>query len=163
VRGSLEGPAHRATPIAIVAIASAALLSACGGSGGVDRGGFTAEDRKAARVVLGLLSQTSVYTSAAEISYTEGFPPTACAVHIVKRTPLTFKVFMSWIPPRGINRTYSWLQAVVGPEGLKQDYAFHLGSETTEAALRAHYGDAFSKPVHKCLVLQTHSFALLPT
>jgi hypothetical protein len=142
-------------------VASAALLSACGGGRGVDAGGFSAGDRKAARAVLTLLAQTAVYVTATETSYTEGFPPTACAVHIETRKPLTFKVFMSWVPPRGTNRTYSWLQAVIAPEGLKQAYSLHFGNEISERDLQAHYGSAFAKPVEKCLVLQNEKFGLL--
>jgi hypothetical protein len=147
-----------------VAALCAVALAACGG-GGTDRGGFTSGDRKAAESVLALLAQTAVYTSAVKTSYTQGFPPTACVVHIEKRRPLTFKVFMSWVPQltpgEAQGRTYAWLEAVIGPQGLKQDYSFRTGNEATEAALKTRYKDAFAKPVEKCLVLQNQRFALL--
>jgi hypothetical protein len=148
---------------AFVAVASAVVLAGCGaGSGGVDQGGFTAGQRKAAQDALIVLSGTSLWDTAAKASYTQGQPPTACVVHIVKPKPLTFKVFMTWIPDKGINLDYVWLQAVIGPEGLRRDYSFRLGNEFTKAALTAHYGDVFSKPVENCLVLQNGGFALVP-
>ena len=47
--------------------------------------------------------------------------------------------------------------------GLKGDYSFHQGNELSMANLKTHYGDAFSKPLHKCLVLQNQKFGLLPS
>jgi hypothetical protein len=154
----------RGVQIGFVAALSALALAGCGG-GGKDNGGFTSGDRKAAENVLALLARTAVYTAAVKTSNVQGFPPTACVVHIEKRKPLTFKVFMSWIPnlpPGGVQtRSYAWLAAVMGPQGLKQDYSFRTGNEPTEVALRTRYKNAFAKPVEKCLVLQNQRFALL--
>jgi hypothetical protein len=45
---------------------------------------------------------------------------------------------------------------------LKQNYSFHAGNEASEALLESKYGDAFNKPVEKCLLLQNRQFGLLP-
>jgi hypothetical protein len=154
-----------ATILTLAAFAGAVALAGCGG-GGVDRNGFSASQRKAARDVLAQLGQTSVYDAAREISLTEAKVPTACVVHIEKARPLTFRILITWIPEAaslgGSERAFAWLEAVVGPDGLRGDYSFHQGNERTKRALEAHYGDAFAKPAAKCLVLQNRQFGLLP-
>jgi hypothetical protein len=147
--------------LALGALAGAALLAGCGGGGKVDRGGFSAGDRRAAQAALDLLTQTSVKTVAVNLIATVGVPA-ACRVHIEARQPLTFKLFMSWIPTRGSSRTYAWLQAVIGPDGLKRDYAFHVGNETSAAAVKSHYGTAFAKPYEPCEVTNINTFSLVP-
>jgi hypothetical protein len=136
-------------------------LPACGGSK-VDAGGFTSSDRSAAEQALAQLANTAVWTTAAKATYTEGFPPTKCVVHIQKRKPLLFDVFMTWVPPPNANRTYTWLRALIGPDGVRGDYSFDYGNEVSQAALTSHYGSAFAKPVLNCLVLVNRKFALLP-
>ena len=136
-------------------------LPACGGSK-VDAGGFTSSDRAKAEQALAQLANTAVWTTAAKATYTQGFPPTKCVVHIQDRKPLLFDVFMTWIPLPNTNRTYTWLRAVIGPDGVKGDYSFAYGNEVSKAAVMAHYGSAFAKPVLNCLVLINRKFALLP-
>jgi hypothetical protein len=150
---------------------SVLLLAGCGGTS-TDAGGFTAADRTAANKALGALAQTSVYDAALEITQTAAEDPTACVVHIEGTNPLKFKVFMTWIPniknlggtvtQQAAARTYSWIQAIIGPEGLQGDYSFHEGNELSLAALKARYGDAFAKPVATCLLLENDAFGLLP-
>ena len=149
-----------------LALAMVALLAGCGGSK-VDSAGFTASQFKAAETALTFLGQTSVYDDALKTSDTEAEVPTTCTVHLEKKSPLTFKVFLTWIPNiantgKGNLRAYSWVEAVLGPDGLKQNYSFHAGNETSEALLESKYGDAFDKPVEKCLLLQNRQFGLLP-
>jgi hypothetical protein len=150
----------------IVVASSAVAVAGCGG-GATDEGGFTRNDRDAAAKVLGLLARTSVYTAASKMSLTQGGPPTDCFVHIQTRKPLTFRVFMTWVSARPISeveaqaRAYSWIEAVMGPRGLKQDYTLRSGNEVTAAGLRARYGDVTKKPVDNCLVLENQRFALL--
>jgi hypothetical protein len=150
-----------------VVIASSAVAAAGCGAGKTDEGGFTRSDRDAAAKVLGLLARTSVYTAAAKMSLTQGHPPTDCFVHIQTRKPLTFRVFMTWVSARPASeveaqaRAYSWIEAVMGPKGLKQDYTLRSGNEISETGLRAQYGDVAEKPVDKCLVLENQRFALL--
>ena len=150
-----------------MAAGAAVALAGCG-SGATDQGGFTSGDRKAARNVLALLGQTAVYDAALKISLTDAAVPTTCVVHIETRKPLTFRVFLSWIPSAeaiggGSVRAYAWLDAVMSPGGLSKEHAFHQGNELTLAGLKAHYRDVFSKPVEKCLVLQNQQFGLLPS
>jgi hypothetical protein len=157
----------RRLALLLAGVLSVAALSGCGGGGTVDKGGFTLDDRNAASKVLSLLAKTSVYTAAMKMSLTQGAPPTDCLVHIQTRKPLTFRVFMAWVSQRPQSeveaqaRAYSWLDAVMSPEGLKDDYELRSGNETTEAALRAEYGDVASKPVNKCLVLQNQRFGFI--
>jgi hypothetical protein len=152
--------------IVCAAVATMTLLAGCGGSK-VDSAGFTASQFKAAEQALGFLGQTSVYDDALKTSDTEAEVPTTCTVRLEQKSPLTFKVFLTWIPNiantgKGNLRAYSWVEAVLGPDGLKQNYSFHAGNETSEALLQSKYGDAFDKPVEKCLLLQNRQFGLLP-
>jgi hypothetical protein len=157
----------RAARLASVGSVIAVFLAGCGGSATADSNGFTPADREAARNALAVLAQTSVYDAALKISLTQAKVPTRCVVHIDQRDPLKFELFMTWVPDpdvvaKGYLRSYAWLQAVIGKDGIKGDYSFHQGNELNEADLKAHYGDAFSKPASKCLVLQNRRFGLLP-
>jgi hypothetical protein len=60
-------------------------------------------------------------------------------------------------------RTYSWIVATIGPNGVHGKYSLKEGNELSLKALEAHYGNAFSKPVEKCLLLQNQAFGLLPS
>jgi len=163
----------KALLVAAGSVAAAALLLGCGGGGGgVDAGGFTKSQFNTARDVLTQLGQTSFYDAALKLSYTEAEAPNNCVVHIDQQSPLTFHVFLSWLPNvqslggdvqhNAASRSYSWLDALITADGLKGDYSFHQGNEKTLAELRSHYGDVFSKPVENCLVLQNQRFGLLP-
>jgi hypothetical protein len=158
--------------LACVALAGGTLLAGCGGGGGTDSGGFTPSQFSAARDALAILGQTAVYDAALKISLTEAEVPTNCVVHLQQTNPLTFRVFLTWEPNQAAlggsvaknaaGRSYSWLDAVIGTSGVKGDYSFHQGNERTLEELRTQYGDAFSKPVETCLVLQNQRFGLLP-
>jgi hypothetical protein len=166
MRRARRSPRAQALLLASVGIATVVLLAGCGGSK-VDSGGFTASQFKAAEQALTFLGQTSVYDDALKTSDTEAEVPTTCTVHLEEKKPLTFKVFLTWIPNiantgKGNLRAYSWVEAVLGPDGLKQNYSFHAGNEASEALLESKYGDAFAKPVEKCLLLQNRQFGLLP-
>ena len=150
--------------VALLGVTSAAVIAGCGATSKVDRGGFTAQDRSQAMAALGILSQTAVWTTAAEVTYTNGNVAKTCSLHIANDKPLTFELFLTWFPGgAGKNRRYAWLQAVIGPQGLKADYSFHLGYEPTAKALASHYGNAYTKPAERCLVEQNGTFALLPS
>lgn len=161
---SIPGDARRLAALAVGVLAAVLVLVGCGSNAQqVDRGGFTSDDRKAAQKALAALGETAVWTTAAKATYTQGFPPTRCVVHIKNHDPLMFDVLMTWVPEqRNANRTFTWLQAVIGPNGVNGDYSFDYGNEVSLAALESHYGDAFSKPVLKCIVLINRKFALLP-
>ena len=162
------GARLHAVGLALVA-AGAVVLAGCGGSGKIDKGGFSSGDFSAAQNALNALAQTAVYDSALNVSLTQAEVPTACVVHIQSKKPLTFRVLMTWTPnpealgDKGYVRSYAWITADIGASGLKGDYSFHQGNEATMSALKAHYEGAFSKPVEKCLVLQNRKFGLLPS
>jgi hypothetical protein len=140
-------------------------LSGCGSGTAVDAGGFSAADLTAATKALTVLSQTSVWNAAAEVTYTNGNLPKTCSFHIERRSPLTFKLFITWAPDpaKGAapNRRYAWLEAILGEKGLRAGYYFHLGYVPTAEALASHYGDAYAKPAERCVIEQTGTFALV--
>ena len=142
---------------------SGLTLAACGAASGVDAGGFTGSDIKAATAALRALAQTSVWNAAAEVTFTNGNPPASCSFHIAKTSPLTFELFMTWVPDpaqgAAPNRRYAWLQAEIGPEGLKSSYSFHLGYVPTAHALASRVGDAFARPAEGCLIEESGTFA----
>jgi hypothetical protein len=150
----------------------ASALAGCGGAS-TDTGGFTSSQFSNAQRALGALAQTSVYDTALDITQTAAEDPTACVVHIQSANPLMFEVLMTWVPniknlggsvtQQAASRAYSWITALIGPDGVQGKYAFHEGNEATLQALEAHYGNAFSKPVEKCLLLQNDAFGLLPS
>jgi hypothetical protein len=151
--------------VAPLVAANLFILAGCG-SDGTDAGGFTSNDLKAATSALGVLAETSVWNSAAEVTETNGNLPASCSFHIEKAKPLTFELFITWAPDpahgAAPNRRYAWLEAQIGPEGLKSGYSFHLGYTPTAKALASHYGAAYRKPAEKCLIEQTGTFALVP-
>jgi hypothetical protein len=166
LRAHRQLPGLRVLGLILAGIATTAVLAGCGGSK-LDSGGFTSSQFKAAQQALNFLGQTSVYDDALKTSDTEAEVPTTCTVHLEATKPLTFRVFLTWIPNiadtgKGDVRAYSWVEAILGPDGLKQNYSFHAGNETSQALLETKYGDAFDKPVEKCLLLQNRQFGLLP-
>ena len=165
----------RPTRIAAGLLLSCALgtaLTGCGGSK-TDSGGYTAQEFRNAQKALDALAQTSVYDTALEITQTAAEDPDACVVHLESRKPALFKVLMTWKPnPKHLGgtvaqgaggRTFSWIIATIGPDGIHGSYSLHEGNELSLKALEAHYGDAFSKPVERCLLLQNQAFGLLPS
>ena len=151
----------RRLPLAFVALA--AVLAGCGGgSSAVDRGGFTASERSAAQDALNALSQTAVATTAVQNVGVIGYPMT-CVVHMQAKKPLTFKLFLSWASPAEANRSfYSWVKAVIGPDGLKRDYSFSAGNETQLADLQSRVGNATAKPWEPCEITNVGTFSLVP-
>ena len=150
-----------------------AVLAGCGGGGSKDSGGYTPQEFRNAQKALDALAQTSVYDTALDITQTAAEDPNACVVHLESRKPPLFKVLMTWKPnPKNLGgtvaqgaagRTFSWIIATIGPNGVQGEYSLHEGNELSLEGLQAHYGDAFSKPVEKCLLLQNQAFGLLPS
>ncbi len=144
----------------------------CGGTK-TDSGGFTPQEFRNAQKALDALAQTSVYDTALDITQTAAEDPTACVVHLESRKPLLFRVLMTWKPNSknlggtvaqgAAGRTFSWIVAMIGPNGIHGEYSLHEGNELSLKALQAHYGGAFSKPVERCLLLQNQAFGLLPS
>ena len=114
------------------------MLAGCG-SAKIDAGGFTASEFSSAQKALDALAQTSVYDTALEITQTAAEDPTACVVHLESKNPLLFTVLMTWKPniknlggtvsQGAAQRTYSWITARIGPQGVQGEYAFHEGNE----------------------------------
>src|SRR5581483_1332027 len=131
-------------------VAVLCFLGGCGGASKIDTGGFSAKDRKAAQNALATLGKTSAWQVALRTTLTESKLPVDCAVHIERRKPLTFKLFIAWVPDptvqstvfEGQPRADVWLRAVIGPEGLRGPYSLRLGNEHSLTALRSQYGDA---------------------
>jgi hypothetical protein len=159
----------RTVRIGLAVAAGAVALAGCGESGKLDEGQFSAGDRKAARAVLSTLAQSNLWHIAERTTLMESSSPAACVLHIETAKPLTFKLFMTWIPSaaaqrgvfRGNPRAYVWLEAVLGREGLQKPSSLHLGNEHSLKELKSHYGDAFTKPVERCVVLADGTFGLL--
>ncbi|MBV8080965.1 MAG: hypothetical protein JO186_11400 [Actinobacteria bacterium] len=104
---------------------AAVVLVAAGCGGGVDKGGMTSGDRKAAQAALDALHGSNIPLQLVGISTTAGEPPAACRVHVESRHPARFSVYVFWIPYTGA-QTYSWLNMTIA-EDAKQD-TFHLGT-----------------------------------
>jgi hypothetical protein len=147
----------RTMPLAFVAVASVLMLVGCGNGPQVDRGGFTAGDREAARTVLDGLRRTSIPTALLSLSTTAAAVPAICRLRLASTNPRTFKLFLFWIPKnaRAMQTTYTWLEATLREQVLQD--SFHIGHSDGTApkakVLKAHSGDAFSKPVEQCEVL----------
>jgi hypothetical protein len=156
---------HRYGALFAVPVIVSLLLTACG-SRGVDAGGFTASDRKAAQSGLDTLQSTSVSTMIVQLSATNQIPA-VCLVHLESRDPQTFRVFIAW-EPRGnfkqadTGNNYSWLTILLSSSGLKGNN-WHLDNSPTKGALVAAYGDATTKPVDRCEILAAGGVRVLRT
>jgi hypothetical protein len=150
--------------VVAMGLIGAGFLAGCGGQGSrqFDRGGFSAAERQAAQTALDALSQTAVATTAVQDVGVIGYP-TRCVVHLERRKPLTFKLLLTWKAAPSSNRNwYSWVRAVIGPEGLKRDYSFRAGNDFTVRELQSHVGNAFSKPYEPCEITNIGTFSLIP-
>jgi hypothetical protein len=167
----MHAPNRRAIALAGLLVFFVLLVAGCGGAS-TDGDGFTSSQRAGAERALSALAETSVYDTALDITQTAAEDPTACQVHIQKTNPLTFEVFMTWVPnvanmggtvlQQAASRLYSWVRAIITPAGVQGYYSFHEGNDLTLGGLEAQYGDAFAKPSAKCLLLQNDAFGLLP-
>ncbi len=159
-------------PSAVASISSAIVATVCllaltgCGSGGVDAGGFSSSNRNAAQNALDTLQSTSVSTIILQLSATNEIPA-ICRVHLESRKPLTFKLFLAWIP-RGQFRqsetgnVYSWLQILLNRDGVTGNN-WHVVSSPRKATLEAAYGDALSKPFDRCEILAGGGVKVLRT
>src|SRR5439155_25064382 len=93
----------------------------------VDRGGFTASDRKVAQAVLDGLRETSIPTALLSLSTTAAAVPAVCRLHLESANPRTFKLFLFWVPKnaKAMRTTYTWFEATLR-EHLLED-TFHIG------------------------------------
>jgi hypothetical protein len=84
--------------VPLVGVAGAVVLAGCGASSQVDRGGFTAGDRKAAQAALDNLKQTSIPTALVSLTSAAAAAPAECRMHLESANPRTFKLFLFWVP-----------------------------------------------------------------
>jgi hypothetical protein len=182
---------QRLARLALVAVASVALLTGCG----TDSGGLTIEDRNAAQLAMNALQGSNIPTVILNLTSTAGQIPETCRVHLESRDPHAFKVYIFWIPyigPAG----YTWLDMTItkdptqdkfkqgsapseleGGAGLGgrgvaplADYdhplKFTLGSRyksVTQGVLKANApANVFSKPGAWCQVMKNGGLRLLP-
>jgi hypothetical protein len=110
---------------ALVAATGVAALAGCG-SGGVDSGGLTADDRMAAQAAMDALRDSNIPIQLVNITDTVQSVPAACRVRLVSRKPSTFRVYVFWVPWLG-SQPYTWLDMTIGKD-VSQD-RFHLGTE----------------------------------
>jgi hypothetical protein len=140
----------------------AVILSACGGNGGVDRGGFTASDRAAAQSALDSLEATSVPTTLVQTTGIAAAAPDVCQIRIQSRKPTTFELFLFWTPAkisdpvRGAGDPgYTWFEATLSAHVVED--TFHIGHVEAKLPrtkiLRAHADSVFSKPSKPCELL----------
>src|SRR5207245_5242029 len=116
-----------------------------------DSGGFSDKDRAAATTAMRALHGTGVTAAAANFSAEVG-APAICRIHIEKRTPLTFRLFVSWTPKKGSIYGYSWLAAVARQDGITPSSSLEAATVGTMKELRSHYGDALEKPSEPCRI-----------
>jgi hypothetical protein len=135
---------------AAVALAVGFVLAGCGGAAR-DRGGFSAHDRAAVQVALNIVGVSGITHAAGQLRGEEG-APALCRIHLEKASPLKFRFFAMWTPPKQSEYGYSWLEATflqsVGlvPSSLK------LGVGGTKNEAESHYGDALTKPSEPCRI-----------
>ena len=112
-----------AAHLALVAVAAAAVLAGCG-SGAVDSGGLTGADRNSAQAALNALQHSSIPHTLINMTFASRLPPAACRVHLESRNPITFKVYIFWVP--FIGESYTWLDMSITSAASRD--TFHIGS-----------------------------------
>jgi hypothetical protein len=110
--------------LALAALAAACTLAGCG-SGGVDSGGLTAGDRRTAQSALDALHGSNVALQLVTTTKIVESTPAACRVHLLSKSPATFRVYVFWIPWLG-SEAYTWLDMKVMKDP-KQD-TFVMGT-----------------------------------
>jgi hypothetical protein len=110
--------------LVIVVAAGLLLLAGCGG-GGVDSGGLSAGDRKAAQNAMDGLRNSNISTQLVTITKWVQAVPAACRVHVVSRNPDTFKVYVFWVPWLAAE-PYVWVNMKVTDD--PKTSTFHLGN-----------------------------------
>jgi hypothetical protein len=113
--------AARAALLAAVAVVA---LAGCAG-GGVDSGGLTAADRRAAREVLDGLRNTNISRQLVAVTETVQNIPSACRVRLVSKEPRTFRIYVFWVPWLG-SEPYTWLDMRI--TGDPKQGSFHMGT-----------------------------------
>ena len=107
-------------PLALAALAGVCVLAGCGSSG-VDSGGLTAGDRKSAQAALEALHGSNVALQLVTTTKIVESTPAACRVHLLSKSPATFRIYVFWIPWLG-SQAYTWLVMKVTKDPAKDTF-----------------------------------------
>ncbi len=149
---------------------SVLALAACGSGTHVDKGGFTAEQRKDAQAALNLLHRTSIPQRVVAISYQAGQAPSTCSVMPRPGSDRQFQLLLAWDPtnPAYATQAKSVLEATIGSLSAAADrfqvvsYGGH-GGKPEPAALQASVERALLATTgERCEALQDGSLQLVP-
>ena len=108
-------------PLALAALAGMCVLAGCGSSG-VDSGGLTAGDRKSAQAALEALHGSNVALQLVTTTKIVESIPAACRVHLLSKSPATFRIYVFWIPWLG-SQAYTWLDMKVTKDPAQDTFA----------------------------------------
>ena len=106
--------------LALAALAAVCPLAGCGSSA-VDSGGLTAGDRKSAQAALDALHGSNVSLQVVTTTKIVESIPTTCRVHLLSKSPATFRVYVFWIPWLG-SEAYTWLDMKVTKDPAKDTF-----------------------------------------
>jgi hypothetical protein len=109
----------------LAAAAGVAAVAGCG-SDGVDSGGMTVGDRKAAQASMDALRDSNISQQLVTFTETLQSVPAACRVHLVSRDPRTFEIYVFWVPWLG-SESYTWLDMTITKDASQG--TFTLGTE----------------------------------
>jgi hypothetical protein len=109
----------------ILVAAGVVALSGCGGSHRVDSGGLTVHERQVAQSAMDGLRTSNVSLQVINITRWVQNVPAACRIHLVSKSPATFKVYVFWIPWLAAE-PYVWLDMKVTND--PRTSTFHLGT-----------------------------------
>lgn len=107
---------------ALVALAVVCVLAGCGSGSGVDSGGLTAGDRKSAQAALEGLHGSNVSLQLVTTTKIVESTPATCRVHLLSKSPATFRVYVFWIPWLG-SEAYTWLDMKVTRDPAQDTFA----------------------------------------
>jgi hypothetical protein len=138
-----------------------AAATGCGGSAPVDKGGFTSKERLSAQTALDTFKGTAIPGDIVQLTATIGLP-SVCRVHYAKGDTSKLYLVMAWQPRyKGTSDAYTWLTAQIGVGG-PDPKSLHLGVEPSLAALKTHYGVAFTVPFDPCQIDAFGNLKVLP-
>ena len=149
---------------------SALALTACGASPGVDKGGFTAAQRRSAQSALDLLRHTGIPERVVAISYQAGQAPSMCSVVPGGGIGDVFRLVVEWSPtnPAYATQPKSVLQATIGSRSARHDH-FQVtsfggqGGRPEPVALAATVErTALARPAEQCQALENGDLELVP-
>jgi hypothetical protein len=106
--------------LALAGVAAVCALAGCGSSA-VDSGGLTARDRKSAQEALDALHGSNVALQVVTTTKIVESTPATCRVHLLSKSPATFRVYVFWIPWLG-SEAYTWLDMKLTKDPTKDTF-----------------------------------------